>query len=145
MGDFSNGTAAASKTRRPLFSRNPLFWFCIAYYLLAVLWGARGAFISERTTGDLLLQIALALCLGVWAVTDARQRHKPIPRSQQFWFLVLAGLMVPGYVIFTRGWKGIGWVILHAVTWMVIATLSMHLIGFTYFGSAWWAAMWGAE
>ncbi len=83
----------------------------------------------------------MALFLSLWAVADARQRQRPIPRSQQFWFFVLAGLVVPGYVIMTRGWRGAGWVVLHAVAWYGIATLTMHVTGYLYFGDAWWAAM----
>ena len=55
--------------------------------------------------------------------------------------MIFAGLVVPGYVVVTRGWKGLGWVALHAVGWVVISTLAMHIAGFIYFGNAWWAAL----
>ena len=132
-------STSTAKTRR--FSTNPLVWFCVGYYVLAILAGIQSAVGSEQSTGQVLMQVALALCLGLWAVADARQRGKPIPRSQQLWFLVLAGLVVPGYVIVTRGWKGAGWVVLHAVAWYALATLTMHITGYLYFGDEWWAAM----
>ena len=122
-------------------SRKPLAWFCVAFYGLAILWGARSAVASERSASDFVFQVVLAMCLGIWAVTDARQREKPIPRSQQFWFLILAWLVVPGYVIVTRGWKGLGWIALNALSWFAIATLAMHITGFIYYGDAWWPVL----
>ncbi len=120
---------------------SPLTLFCIGYYALAVLSGARSAVFSERTAGDVVIQMALAICLGVWAVADARQREKPIPRSQQLWLFILAAVVVPGYVIITRGWKGIGWVGLHTVSWVVLWIAAMHTAGFIYFGNAWWPVL----
>lgn len=124
-------------------SMTPLAWFCIGYYALAILWGARSAVASERSAGDLVFQVMLALCLGAWAIADARRRQKPIPRSRQFWFFILAWAVVPGYVIVTRGWKGLGWTVLHFVGWYAIAVLAMGLTGLIYFGDEWWAAMAG--
>ncbi|MGE0534799.1 MAG: hypothetical protein AB7O68_07470 [Pirellulales bacterium] len=79
----------------------------------------------------------MALCLGLWATTDARRRQKPIPSSAQIWFFVFAWIMVPGYVIVTRGWKGIGWVVVHAVGWLMVATLAMLIVGLCLYGLDW--------
>jgi hypothetical protein len=132
---------AMEGTQRPRWSRNPAVWFCVSYYALALWSGARSAVVSERSAGDFIFQVVLALCLGIWATADARLRQKPIPRSQQLWFFVLAGVVVPGYVIVTRGWKGLGWVVLHIVGWIVVSTLAMHMTGFAYFGGAWQKAL----
>ena len=126
---------------RTRFLLSPLLLFCIAYYGLAVYWGARSAVVWELSAGDFYLQVTLAIILGVWAVADARQRGKPIPTSAQAWFLFLASFVVPGYVIVTRGWKGLGWVTLHAVAWFTLFNLAMQLTGFLEFGDAWWQAM----
>ncbi len=120
---------------------NGLVWFYVWFYTIAILWGAQGAVASVQSGGDAIFQLSSALCLGMWAVADARQRQKPIPFFQQQWFFIFAGLVVPAYVIVTRGWKGIGWVALSAVSWFAAATLAMHVAGFIYFGSAWWAAL----
>jgi hypothetical protein len=116
----------------------PLGWFLVSYYGLAVLWGAHSAAATPPAGGDLVFQIALALCLGIWAVADAHERGSPIPRSQRIWFLLLARLVVPGYVIVTRGWQGLGWVVLHLIGWIVVATLAMNFTGFLNLGDAWW-------
>jgi len=102
----------------------PLGWFCLGYYLHADLWGVHSAVASEEAADDLVFSFALAVSLCAWALADARQRQKPIPRSQQIWFYVFAPLVVPGYVILTRGWRGLGWVLFHALGWFVIANLA---------------------
>jgi hypothetical protein len=118
-----------------------LLWFCVVFYALAALLGAREALIGQRTPSELVLELAVVLCLGMWATGDARRRGRPIPRSVKIWFYVLALIVVPGYVIVTRGWKGLGWVVLHVVGWVVVTTLAMHVAGFSYFGDAWWEAI----
>lgn len=111
----------SSSTRGVPLSRNPLVWFCVLYYALAIAWGIHSAVAAEPSAGDFVLSVLLALCLGVWATVDASRRQQPIPRSRQFWYLALAWIVVPGYVIGSRGWKGVGWVALHAATWILIA------------------------
>jgi hypothetical protein len=54
--------------------------------------------------------------------------------------LLLSWLVVPGYVVVTRGWKGLGWVVFHVIAWIVITTLAMHVTGYLYFGDVWWRA-----
>ncbi|WLD14190.1 hypothetical protein [Planctellipticum variicoloris] len=46
-------------------------------------------------------------------------------------------LLVPISVIRTRGWVGVGWVVLHAVVWLFLANVSSLAI--------WWDLNWGAE
>jgi len=73
----------------------------------------------------------------MWAIADARQNQKPFPRSQELWVFSFAILVVPGYVILTRGWKGLGWVALHSVAWTAIVNLAMYATFFAYYGFAW--------
>jgi hypothetical protein len=65
------------------------------------------------------------------------------PASAIPWLYLLAGIVVPLYFLFTRGWKGIGWVLLHAVCWYILATIGMHAAGTMLFGEEWWRAMGG--
>ena len=122
----------------PWFTNWPLVWFCISYYSLAAFWGVHSAVAAEESPAEFILQIGLVLCLSLWAVADSRRRQKPIPRSLQFWFFLLAGILVPAYFIVTRGWKGAGWIVLHILGWFAVATLAMHITGFFYFGDRWW-------
>lgn len=127
----------AAITQRANWSMRPLGWFLLAFYALAVLWGARSAFVVERQVSVFFMEFLVSLSLAMWATADARQRQQPIPRSLHMWFLWLATILVPGYVLLSRGWRGIGWVVLNGLAWIVVATLAMNIAGFLYFGVAW--------
>jgi hypothetical protein len=116
-------------------------WFFVSFYALAVLWGIRSIYHTQPSALDLLVPIALAVCLGWWALTDARRRRHPIPRTAQPWFFLLAVPVVPGYVVWSRGWRGLGWVALHTLLWYVVATVALHLGGLMVYGEAWLRAL----
>jgi len=122
-------------------------WFLAVFYALAVVWGIRNIHFWQPSLLDLLVPIALAIALGCWALVDAkrRQQQQPIPILARPWFFLLAGFVVPGYVIWSRGWRGAGWVILHAGGWYGLATVIMHAGGTVVFGDEWWRAMGQSE
>src|SRR4051794_29487850 len=82
--------------------------FFMGFYALAVIWGIRGIYQGQPSALDFLVPFSLAICLGWWAVVDARRRRKRISVSSLAWFFLLAGIVVPGYVIWTRKWRGVG-------------------------------------
>jgi hypothetical protein len=53
---------------------------------------------------------------------------------------VFAVLLVPAYVVWSRGWRGILWVTLHAVLWYVVAIAVMNGVGVWVFGEKWFRA-----
>jgi hypothetical protein len=112
-------------------------WFLIAFYTLSVVWGVRNIRFREPSDLDLLMPVAFAICLGWWAIVDARRRGGPIPVLARPWFFLLAGVVVPGYVIWSRRWRGVGWVVLHAALWFVLATVAMHAGGMFVYGYEW--------
>jgi hypothetical protein len=90
-------------------------------YGAAVLFGLGAAGPTEQAGADTLLAAVLAVALGWWAVADARARWRPIPLLARPWFFVFAGLLVPGYVIWSRGWRGAVWVAVSVVGWVGVA------------------------
>ena len=117
---------------------DPAVLFCAAFYTLAALSGGRSTIEVDDGIDRFLINIAVALTLGLWATQDAKLRGKPIPRSQQMWFLLFAILVVPCYVILTRGWKGLGWVTLHVLGWLVTSFVAMNGMGTIRYGAEWW-------
>jgi hypothetical protein len=107
------------------------------YYLLAELWGIRNIWYWEPSTLDYFVPIALAVALGWWAVVDAKRRGRPIPMVSQPWFVLLAMLLVPMYMIWSRRWRGVGYLALHAALWYALATATMHVGGIILFGKDW--------
>ncbi|MBV8076705.1 MAG: hypothetical protein JO284_09920 [Planctomycetaceae bacterium] len=112
-------------------------WFLITLYMLAFVWGARSIYFWEPTSLDLLFRVALAILLGWWAVADARWRRHPIPLLSRSWFVLGATVLVPVYVIWSRRWRGVGWIILHTALWFVLATVVMTIGGLIVFGGKW--------
>jgi hypothetical protein len=111
--------------------------FLVAYYLLAELWGVRSIWYWESSRLDILVPLVLSVALGWWAVVDAKRRGHVIPMFAQPWFVLLAPVLVPVYVIWTRRWPGVGWLVLHVVLSYSLATISMHLGGLLVFGGEW--------
>ena len=116
-------------------------WFLFAFYLLAVVWGVRNVHYWERSILDLLVPIAFNICTAFWALVDARRRGRPIPMFAQWIFLLFAGIVVPGYVIWTRGWRGLGWLALHALLSYTVVAVTMFAVGVGMYGEEWLRAL----
>jgi hypothetical protein len=112
-------------------------WFLIILYALAVIWGIRSVYFWKLSLLDVLVPMALVLCLGWWTIEDARRRGHPIPLLSQQWFILIAGWLAPGYVVWSRGWCGVGWLILNVFGWQLVATVMMHAAGTILFGVEW--------
>lgn len=111
--------------------------FLIALYTLALVWGVRNIYFWVPSRIDLVFPFAFAIVLGSWAIVDARRRRHPIPLLARQWFLLGAGVFVPGYVIWTRRWYGVGWLALHTILWFTITVGVMHIGGLLVFGEQW--------
>lgn len=116
--------------------RQPMRWFFLSFYALAIVWGLRNVEYGRPSALDVLTPVAEATCLAWWALSDARQRGRPIPFNVRAWFFLLAFIVVPGYVISSRGWRGIVWVALNAFTWYALCLFTMLLGRYVAFGSA---------
>jgi hypothetical protein len=112
-------------------------WFLVFYYLLAELSGVRSIWYWRPSRLDFLVPPALAVALGLWVVADARRRGRPIPMFVQKWFVLLAPVLAPAYIIWSRRWRGVGWLTLHAALWYALATVTMHVGGVLVFGREW--------
>lgn len=126
-------TPEPTRVRR---SRHTL-WFLIALYTLAFVWGVRNIYFWEPSRIDDVFPVGFAIVLGLWAIVDSCKRRHPIPLLSRQWFLLAAAIFVPGYVIWSRRWYGVGWLALHAVLWLMVATAVMHLGGLLVFGNRW--------
>ncbi|MDY3562222.1 hypothetical protein R5W23_003684 [Gemmata sp. JC673] len=115
--------------------------FVLAYYALAVSWGVRSVWFWLPSVLDVAIPVVFALCSGWWAVVDARRRGHPIPVLSRPWFFLLAVVVVPGYVIWSRRWYGVGWVALHAALGYSTAFAVMHIGGVIVFGRQWFRAL----
>jgi hypothetical protein len=100
--------------------------FLAVYYGLAIVWGVRSIRPAEPSVLDLLVPLVLAVTLGCWAIADARRQMRSIPLLSRHWFVLFALLLVPGYVVWSRGWRGVGWMALHSASWYGLCTATMY-------------------
>ncbi|QEL19571.1 hypothetical protein [Limnoglobus roseus] len=116
-------------------------WFLIAFYALAVGLGVRSIRPSDPSAFDLVGPLLFAVCLGWWGIVDARRRRQPIPLLSRPWFFLAAGIVVPMYVVYSRGWRGVGWIVLNAALWFTLSSVVMYAGWLMIHGEAGWRAL----
>jgi hypothetical protein len=102
--------------------------FLLVYYLLFAMWGVRSAWPTVPSRLDIMVPLALYAIASCWVIVDDRARGRAIPLLSQQWFFLAAGLLVPVYVIWSRGWRGVGYVALHGVLGYLLATVCMNAV-----------------
>ncbi len=107
-----------SEQMKPRSLRTSLFLF--GFYGLSVIAAVRDIYYWRKSILDLVIPVAMAIVLGWWAISDANSRRQPIPKLSRPWFFLFAGLVVPIYMIFTRGAKGLALVLLHLAAWIAL-------------------------
>ena len=98
-------------------------WFVAAFYLIAVIWGVRHVDSRQPSILDVLVPAVMNLVLGWWAISDSLARECSIPVLTRQWFVIAAGVLVPCYLIWSRRWRGLGLVLLHAAAWFCLSML----------------------
>jgi hypothetical protein len=102
--------------------------FLLVYYSVAIMNGAIDALAEDGIA--ILATLVECVNLGLWEIEDARRQRRPIPLSAQPWMVLFAGIAVPVYVIYTRGWRGLEWVVLHGVCYFAVAIGSFYAVVF---------------
>ena len=107
-------------------------WFLLVYYSLFAMWGIRSAWPTVPSRLDIMVPLSLYAVASWWVVVDARLRGRAVPLLSQQWFFLAAGLLVPVYVIWSRGWRGVGYLALHGALGYLLATVCMNAVALLY-------------
>ena len=107
-------------------------WFLLAFYSLFAMWGIRSEWPTVPSRLDIMVPLSLYAVASWWVVVDARLRGRAVPLLSQQWFFLAAGLLVPVYVIWSRGWRGVGYLALHGVLGYLLATVCMNAVALLY-------------
>jgi hypothetical protein len=118
---------SATNTQPPPPRRAAHGLFAATLLGIAVLWGLRLVGYTQPSAADLFAPIAVWGVLARWAIADANARDKPIPMGSRVWFILIAPVVVPGYFIWTRGWRGVLWVALLAAGWYATCVASIFI------------------
>lgn len=112
--------------------------FLLAFYSLFAMWGIRSAWPTVPSRLDIMVPLSLYAVASWWVVVDARLRGCAVPLLLQQWFFLAAGLLVPVYVIWSRGWRGVGYLALHGLLGYLLATVCMNAVALLYHAVVSW-------
>lgn len=102
-------------------AQRPAGWvFLTAWYLCAPMEGIRSAYSLNESLLHRLVPLAITLPLAWWAIGDSRACGWPIPLLSRQWFVLAGTVLVPVYVVWSRGWRGVGLVLLNAIAWLLL-------------------------
>jgi hypothetical protein len=93
--------------------------FLLITYVLFALAGARSVVATERGLSDLVIGILVAIAVTKSCVMDSRLIGKPLPRTARWVMFLMWPLAAPVYLLWARGWAGLGWAVLHGVAMLV--------------------------
>lgn len=117
----ANPVATASSN--PAYARAKPRLLLMTLFALLFIAALRNAYYWQPSHLDRLLMVANMLVLAHWVVLDARERKHPIPLTCQQYFLFPA-IASLGYVIWSRGWRGLGILAGILFVYFVIATVA---------------------
>jgi hypothetical protein len=69
-------------------------------------------------------------------VTDAAGRGKPIPVFARWLIFLFSGLAAAGYLIVSRGWRGLGLAVALVVSWCILSYATACVVALIVFVSA---------
>jgi hypothetical protein len=92
-------------------------WVLLVFlHLVMIMWGIHSGADTRATMIDVAFPLSAGIIAVMTCVNDAKFRRAPLPRGVQFVMLFLWPVLVPVYLIGTRGWRGILWALLWTAT-----------------------------
>jgi len=117
-----------SQGARKLKTRTYSIIWCVTYYLVIATVAACQPFIlSLDSTADILSGVVTALPPTYWLVNDAKRRRAPVPHVIQPGLISLWILVVPIYLLWTRKWWGLLYLLLHVVCTTLVSLFAYQV------------------
>ena len=108
-------------------------FYVVTLYVATVAWGIVQVF-SQHGGIQYIISLIFGLTATLWTVSDARQRGRPILHIVQFFILVSWPIAVPIYLIWSRGKRGVGLLLLHGVGLSIASYASFYGTVFSVYG-----------
>lgn len=102
-------------------------WFLVLFLGTGILWGMLFAHQPLGQLGEQIVGLAVSEFLALWAIYDSRRRGRPIPVLSQDWLLAFAVVLVPLYVLWSRGWRGVVAIGLTVFAWSLLSNVVLQL------------------
>lgn len=105
----------------------------VQLYLSTIAWGAVQVF-NQNIGPYLLFGIFMAATATQWTVLDARRRGHSIRHILLLLIVLFWSIAVPIYLIWSRGFRGLGWALLHALGLLLALCLGYYVTVFAVYG-----------
>jgi hypothetical protein len=103
-------------------------WFLPLFLATAILSGLSVSLAGRLSPIDELLSLATVMLVAFWVLADAcRHRHR-FPLTAEAYVLLFASVVAPAYLVWSRGWRGFGWLVLALIGWYAVA-IGASLLG----------------
>lgn len=94
--------------------------FLVVFYSLTALAGIVAP--DENSDLEFVFAVGLGFTMAWWAITDASDRGRPIRPALRLLVMAIGWLAVPIYLVWTRRLRGVGWLLLNAVAYVLVAS-----------------------
>ncbi len=109
-------------------SRGYSILWCITYYVVLAIVSICDPFVFDTNSmAGNLARWALALPPAYWMINDAKLRGTFVPHVVQPLVVLLWGLIVPIYLLVTRKWWGLLYLVLHCVCGTVVSVIAYNV------------------
>jgi hypothetical protein len=106
----------------------------ITLYVASLVWGVVQVMLPESGGLYYLFALVMAGAAAWWVVSDARDRGKPILHILQLLIFLLWPIAVPIYLVATRGIRGLGLSVAHAVGLILVLCIGFYVTVFSVHG-----------
>ena len=109
----------------------------ICIYFLYSLCGVRRALFEGIQFADVAISFVLSAAMVRFCAVDSRCRGKTLLLSFHWIIFFTWPISVPIYLWWTRGIKGIGWVVLNIILLIVMCSVAFSVTGYLMWGDTW--------
>ncbi|MCA9259698.1 MAG: hypothetical protein KDA61_10885 [Planctomycetales bacterium] len=95
--------------------RSDFRWIFVVQLYVASAFSGGAQALSQNTLVHLLLSLLMASSAAMWTSFDAKRRNRRLLPILEFVVFLTWVVSTPTYLIASRGWRGLGWALVHAV------------------------------
>lgn len=110
--------------------------FCI--YALVLAEGVSQVFSYENRLVLIIYGFGFSIFATIWAVHDSKLRKLNFYYPLRFVYLITCPLSTAIYLIYTRGWLGLGLIVAHFIALAVVSNIAFYVTFYAVYYSGYW-------
>lgn len=113
----------------------------VSVYVLFAFLSASSVFVYDGDTSHYASTIVFAILATMWAINDSRMRGGMFPPILRMLYLFFCPASLVMYLAATRGFRGIGLILLHCVGVIVVMSLAFYGMFYAVYFTGHWELM----